>query len=149
MSSAYFYIFSLYLAVLLSSFVDWWFSLVVCIYSFLFIFWVFTAGFCLVVTVRHPYKSLYLKRSILSWWQLKFDPTLGLNNITLPLHVLCVGFVCLSVFCLFRAMPMTYGDFQARGPIGAVATGLHHNHSNAGSEPCLWPTPQVTATTDC
>ena len=30
---------------------------------------------------------------------------------------------------------------QARGRIGAVATGLHHSHSNAGSEPHLRPTP--------
>ena len=31
---------------------------------------------------------------------------------------------------------MAYGDAQARGPIGAgaVATGLHHSHSNARSE---------------
>ena len=37
---------------------------------------------------------------------------------------------------------------QARAPIGAVATSLHPNHSNTGSEPHLQPTPQVTATPD-
>ena len=31
------------------------------------------------------------------------------------------------VFCLFRAAPATYGGFQARGLIGAVAAGLHHS----------------------
>ena len=53
------------------------------------------------------------------------------------------------IFCLFafsRAAPAAYGSSQARGPIGAVATGLCHSHSNTGSEPSLQPTPQLTAT---
>ena len=37
---------------------------------------------------------------------------------------------------------------QAKGLIGAIATRLHQSHSNAGSEPCLQPTPQLTATLD-
>ena len=37
---------------------------------------------------------------------------------------------------------------KARGPIGATAAGLYHSHSNAGSEPCLGPTPQLTAMPD-
>ena len=52
------------------------------------------------------------------------------------------------VFCLFafsRAAPVAYGGAQARGLIGAVAAGLHESHSNAGSEPRLQPTPQLTA----
>ena len=61
-------------------------------------------------------------------------------------------FVCLFVyFCLFAiswAAPAAYGGSQARGRIGAVATGLHQSHSNAGSEPRLQPTPQLTATPD-
>ena len=40
---------------------------------------------------------------------------------------------------------MAYEGSQARGQIGAVAPGLHHSHSNAGSKPCLLPTPQLTA----
>ena len=43
---------------------------------------------------------------------------------------------------------MAYGGSQARGPIGAVATALRQSHSNAGSEPRLQPTPQLTATPD-
>ena len=46
-----------------------------------------------------------------------------------------VLFVCFSVF--FRAVCAAYGSSQARGRIGATATGLHHSHSNVGSEPCL------------
>ena len=51
-------------------------------------------------------------------------------------------------FCLFRAEPTAYGGFQARGLIGAVATGLNHSHSNVGSEPHLRTTPQLMATPD-
>ena len=40
-------------------------------------------------------------------------------------------------FGLFRAASEAYGGSQARGQIGAVATGLHHNHSNAISKPLL------------
>ena len=57
----------------------------------------------------------------------------------------------LFVFCLFaisQAAPSAYGGSQARGQIGAVATGLRQSHSNAGSEPRLQPTPQLTATPD-
>ena len=56
-----------------------------------------------------------------------------------------------SFFCLFaisRATPAAYGGSQARGLIRAVAAGLRQSHSNAGSEPCLQPTPQLTATRD-
>ena len=48
----------------------------------------------------------------------------------------------------FRAAPVAYGGSQSRGLIGATATGLHHSHSNARSEPCLRLTPQLTATPD-
>ena len=54
-------------------------------------------------------------------------------------------------FCLFAiswAAPVAYGGSQARGLIGAVATGLRQNHSNAGSEARLQPTPQLRATPD-
>ena len=37
---------------------------------------------------------------------------------------------CFLSFCLFRAAPAAYGDSQARGLIGAVATGLRQSHSN-------------------
>jgi len=43
---------------------------------------------------------------------------------------------------------MACGVSQARGPIRVVATGLRQSHSNAGSEPRLRPTPQLTAMSD-
>ena len=36
-------------------------------------------------------------------------------------------------FCLFRATPVAYGGSQARGLIGAVASGLCQDHSSVGS----------------
>ena len=43
---------------------------------------------------------------------------------------------------------MAYGGSKAMGQIRAEAAGLHHSHSNIGSEPHLRPTPQLTATLD-
>ena len=50
--------------------------------------------------------------------------------------------------CFFRAALTAYGGSRVRGQIGATATGLHHSHSNARSEPHLQPTPQLKATAD-
>ena len=54
----------------------------------------------------------------------------------------------LSFFCLSRATPTAYGGSQARGHIGAASAGLHHSHSNMGSELRLQPKPQLMATLD-
>ena len=43
---------------------------------------------------------------------------------------------------------MACGGSQARDPIGTVAAGLPHSHSNVGWEPCLRPRQQLTATPD-
>ena len=47
-------------------------------------------------------------------------------------------------FFAFRAAPVAYGGSQAKSPIGATVAGLRHSH--AGSETCLRPIPQFTAT---
>ena len=52
------------------------------------------------------------------------------------------------LFAFSTTVPMAYGGSQARGLIRAIATGLYQSHSNAGSEPRLQPTPQLTATPD-
>ena len=51
-------------------------------------------------------------------------------------------------FWLFRATPMANDSSQARGQIRAVAADLCHSHRNTGSEPCLQPALQLTATLD-
>ena len=40
-------------------------------------------------------------------------------------------------FVFSKAAPMAHGGSQARGPVGAVATGLRQSHSNTRSEPSL------------
>ena len=57
-------------------------------------------------------------------------------------------FILSFFFPFSRAAPTAHGDSQARGPVGAVAAGLHQSHSNTKSEPHLQPTPQLTATLD-
>ena len=39
----------------------------------------------------------------------------------------------LLLFLLFRTEPVEYGSSQARAPVRAIAAGLGHSHSNAGS----------------
>ena len=64
-------------------------------------------------------------------------------------HILTYTFLFTVFFLVFsRAAPVAYRGSQARGLIGAVATGLYHSHSNAGSELYLRPTPQLRATLD-
>ena len=62
--------------------------------------------------------------------------------------MLIVWFLCVCVCVFSKAAPVAYGGSQARGLIRAVAASLCHSHSNAGSEPRLQPTPQLTATPD-
>ena len=56
-----------------------------------------------------------------------------------------MNFFFFGLFFLMVALA-AYGGSQARGLIGAVAAGLCHSHSNVRSEPCMGPTPQLTAT---
>ena len=75
----------------------------------------------------------------------------SLDNIpvmVLNLFVVVVVFFLFLPFFAFRATPAAYGGSRARGPIGGIAVDLRHSHSNAGSEPSLQPTPQLTATPD-
>ena len=60
----------------------------------------------------------------------------------------CFPFFFFFLFAVSWAAPASYGGSQARGPVGAVAASLHQSHSNAGSEPRLRPTSQLTATPD-
>ena len=64
------------------------------------------------------------------------------------LFIIIIFFFFFGLFAISWAAPAANGGSQARGLIGAVATGLRQSHSNAGSEPRLQPTPQLTATPD-
>ena len=55
-------------------------------------------------------------------------------------HFVCIhSFIhsFIRLFAFSRTAPAAYGGSQARGLIGAVATGLHQSHSNVGSKLCL------------
>ena len=58
LSSYFWLVLYCYFIVFLSCFVIWWFSLVVYLHSFLFIFCVFAIGFCFVFTMRLTYNNL-------------------------------------------------------------------------------------------
>ena len=62
--------------------------------------------------------------------------------------VFCLFVVVVVIVAISWAAPAAYGGSQARGRIGAVATGLRQSHSNVGSELRLQPTPQLIATLD-
>ena len=68
-------------------------------------------------------------------------PATGCNTISQLRFFILFIYLFLS-FVFSKAARASYGGSQARGQIGAVATGLRHSHSNMGSELCLQPTPQ-------
>ena len=82
-------------------------------------------------------KELCSRTSVLQVTYNQFDQ----DNYNLS--QLFLFFFFFFVFCLLGAAPTAHGSSQARGCIGAVAAGLHHSHSNAGSEPHLRPAPQL------
>ena len=53
----------------------------------------------------------------------------------LPPPPVTINLISLFFFSLsfFKVVPSAYGS-RIRGRIGAVAAGLHHSHSNTGSE---------------
>ena len=81
-------------------------------------------------------------------WITKYSRNTVGRMITSRLKFIYLYFHTIIIVCLFRAPTTTYGSSQARGQIGATAAGLCHSHSNVGSEPRLWPTPQLMAMSD-
>lgn len=53
-----------------------------------------------------------------------------------------------KIFFFYTAAPGAYESSQARGPIGAAATGLHHSQGNTKSQVNLRPMAQLAATLD-
>ena len=73
-------------------------------------------------------------------------PNESITSPGLGIHIFFFFFCLLSLFvvvvvvvvvAISWAAPSAYGGSQARGLIGAVATGLRQSHSNTRSEPCL------------
>ena len=63
------------------------------------------------------------------------EPAFVEDPLEARLSAVCVFNVfCSSLFLFFpRALPVAYEGSQVRGQIGAAAAGLHHSHSNTGS----------------
>ena len=60
-----------------------------------------------------------------------------INIVYIYINIVCIHthtHTHTHIYSLFRATPMAYGGFQARGPIGAIDAGLCHSHSNARSK---------------
>ena len=66
----------------------------------------------------------------------------------LEIYLFIYLFIYFCLFAISWAAPAAYGGSQARGLIGATVASLRQSHSNAGSEPRLRPTPQLTAIPD-
>ena len=69
------------------------------------------------------------------------------NSVGIFTTVLTI-YIYFGLFSFSRVFPVACGGSEARGLIGAIATSLRQGHSNAGSEPRLHPTPQLTAMPD-
>ena len=67
----------------------------------------------------------------------------GVRGLACVRNNLFFNFYLFIYFCLFRAEPAASRGYQTRALMGAVAVGLHHSHSNVGSELC--PTTQLMA----
>ena len=92
-----------------------------------------------------------------SWLLHAFLYTWFCEFIKIKLYWHAVTLICLYIyllylffylFFLFMATSVAYGSSWVRGRIRTAAAGLHHSHSNARSEPQLWPMPQLVATLD-
>uniref|UniRef100_A0A8C3VDE4 Uncharacterized protein n=1 Tax=Catagonus wagneri TaxID=51154 RepID=A0A8C3VDE4_9CETA len=76
-------------------------------------------------------------------------PGYGYNNkLILAISVIVVVMLLIVIFCLIEVYSRRRAVREGKSLTGAVATGLHHSHSNAGSELHLQTTPQLTATHD-
>ena len=127
--------------------------------------WMFTKGLNCLALGLFPwafsfrwYKDLALQGHVIMplssnpreldifWWRIKGISSKILEETGLFFFFVIIVFLNKIHFFFFLTAPMAYGGSQARGRTRATAAGLCHSHSNARSEPCLRPTPQLTAT---
>ena len=70
------------------------------------------------------------------------------GNLLIFLFIVYFIFYCILILVFLGLHPRHVKVPRPGGLTGAVATSLRHSHSNVGSESCLRPTPQLTATPD-
>ena len=86
--------------------------------------------------------NLHLAQTGFRWSAPKRESEPCVEERILPLELL--QFILLKCLALLgMATPAAHGGSQARGLTEAPAAGPRHSHSQAGSEPCLPPTPQL------
>ena len=120
------------------------------------------------IKCKSPYYFLFLLQFLGGFHYFQFFVCYSRDVLVLNTHVIIITFytavsilyilLCilfyLFIYLFFVSSPFLgplsrhMGGSQARGLIRAVAVGLRQSHSNTGSEPCLRPTPQLTATRD-
>ena len=100
--------------------------------------------FCSHNTLFSPPPRTFQK--LHSLWFFTPDTFLGAFYLYF-LFLECSFLFFFGLFAFSRAAPR-HVEVPRLGLIGAVAAGLCKSHSNSESEPCLRPTPQLTATSD-
>ena len=105
-------------------------------------------GWSVLCTSIKSCKSCWLMVLLSSSISLLVICLVVLLGFHLDLFIVIFNFNFFLSFCIFRATTAAYGGSQARGLIGAATLGLRHSHGNAGSEPCMGPTPHFMAMPD-
>ena len=80
-----------------------------------------------------------------TWEKTRYSAIVGWDILCMLIRF---KWLCLFVY-LFRAAPIACGSSQVKVQIRAVAAGLCHSRSSAGSKPHLWLMPWLTAMLDC
>ena len=122
--------------------------------------WFLPSGVDVQMISLHPSKNVFscckfigLVPYLLSFLQFLMSLGLSLFSSTTLSSLSVCKYVSFSsrkfslnyFFLLFTATSSAYESSGVKGWIGAVAAGLHHSHSNEGSELGLWPIVQLLA----
>ena len=84
-------------------------------------------------------REIYQKHLIL---EINTHTYIIIYTLYIYIYVCVYIYIYIYIYIVFLGLRHNmYGGSQARDHIRATAAGLHHHHSNAGSEPCLQPTP--------
>ena len=102
------------------------------IYLYIFLFSYYLPS-CSITRNWIEFPLLYSRTLLLIHFKCSSLYLLTPNSQSIKPNSFFFSFFLFLNFCLFRATPAAYGGSQDRGPIGAVATSLHHSHSNTGS----------------
>ena len=101
--------------------------------------------------VWQKYRFFFFVREMYQFYFLNNNITHLSNNIFnwYALYNIFLSCTLLVIYIFpFMAVPVTYGNSQAKGWIGAAAEAYSTSQGNTGSKPHLWSTPYLAATPD-